>query len=124
MPPSLLSAGPPVSNISSSAPHSPFCAGKSRSEGRKSIRQRGCLFQPKPPSLACPEHRLTAPENFGLLCRTSSRQRSLIFRNVGKIPNETALLLNQLCFIGGQQGIVGKLNARVRLRGPPESSTV
>lgn len=83
VPPSLLSAGPPVSNTSSSEPRSPSCAAISRCEGQRSIHRLGYLFQPKLPSLACRGSRLTASENYGLRCRTSCRQGGWMFPNFG-----------------------------------------
>ena len=86
-----------MSNTASSAPRSPSCAAISRCEGRRSTRQPGCLFLPRPPSLACPGWRLAATGNFGSWCRTSSRQGARISRNYGKNPNVTTRLFNQVC---------------------------
>lgn len=107
-PPSLLSVGPLVSNISSSEPRSPSCAEISRCEGRRSIHQPGCQFQSKPPLLACPGWQPTAPENFGLKCRTSCRQRSSMFRFFWQdSQRHNSGPFNQICDIAVSQGIVG-----------------
>lgn len=77
--PSLLSAEPPVSNISFSGLHFPSCAEIFRWAERRNIHQPGFLFLSKPPSLDFQGQLLTAFGSSGLWCRTSSLQKCCVF---------------------------------------------
>lgn len=77
--PSLLSAAPPVSNISFSGLHSPSCEEIFRWAEPRNIHQPGFLFLPKPPSLAFQGQPLIAFGSSCLWCRTSSLQECWVF---------------------------------------------